>query len=211
MTKEVGISGFAAYVPPYRVGLQNWCEWTGSPWDKTSAVIGRSFRMRGPHQSVYTMAATAVMRLIDSYDIDPRRVGFLGLGTESSTDNSVGAVIVKGMLDEALRTRGLPPINRHCEVPELKHACLGGIYAMDPLQGDILWQFQTPAAMLMQPIVIGQSLYFGTADGALYAVNRFSGQTEWNIMLDAPMSGPLSFASGRLYAHTTDGRLNIIR
>ena len=88
---------------------------------------------------------------------------------------------------------------------------LGGIYAMDPLQGDILWQFQTPAAMLMQPIVIGQSLYFGTADGALYAVNRFSGQTEWNIMLDAPMSGPLSFASGRLYAHTTDGRLNIIR
>ncbi len=130
MTKEVGISGFAAYVPPYRVDLQNWCEWTGSPWDKTSAVIGRSFRMRGPHQSVYTMAATAVMRLIDSYDIDPRRVGFLGLGTESSTDNSAGAVIVKGMLDEALRTRGLPPINRHCEVPELKHACLGGIYAM---------------------------------------------------------------------------------
>ena len=130
MSKEVGISGFAIYVPPYRVDLKDWCQWTESPWDKTSAVIGRSFRMRGPDQSVYTMAATAVMRLIDSYDIDPRRVGFLGLGTESSTDNSAGAVIVKGMLDEALRARGLPPINRHCEVPELKHACLGGIYAM---------------------------------------------------------------------------------
>ena len=130
MSKEVGISGFAVYVPPYRVDLQDWCQWTESPWDKTSAVIGRSFRMRGPDQSVYTMAATAVMRLIDSYEIDPRRVGFLGLGTESSTDNSAGAVIIKGMLDEALRTRGLPPINRYCEVPELKHACLGGIYAM---------------------------------------------------------------------------------
>ncbi|TDJ29478.1 MAG: hydroxymethylglutaryl-CoA synthase family protein [Gammaproteobacteria bacterium] len=130
MSKEVGISGFAVYVPPYRVDLQDWCQWTDSPWDKTSAVIGRSFRMRGPDQSVYTMAATAVMRLIDSYDIDPRRVGFLGLGTESSTDNSAGAVIIKGMLDEALQTRGLPPINRYCEVPELKHACLGGIYAM---------------------------------------------------------------------------------
>ena len=130
MSKEVGISGFAVYVPPYRVDLQDWCEWTGSPWDKTRAVIGHSFRMRGPDQSVYTMAATAVMRLIDNYDIDPRRVGFLGLGTESSTDNSAGAVIIKGMLDEALRARGMPPINRHCEVPELKHACLGGIYAM---------------------------------------------------------------------------------
>jgi hydroxymethylglutaryl-CoA synthase len=127
---EVGISGFAIYVPPYRVDLQDWCEWTGSPWDKTSAVIGRSFRMRGPNQSVYTMAATAVIRLIDRYDIDPRQVGFLGLGTESSTDNSAGAVIVKGMLDEALRARGMPPLNRNCEVPEIKHACLGGIYAM---------------------------------------------------------------------------------
>lgn len=127
---EVGISGMAVYVPPYRVDLEDWCEWTGSPWDKTSAVIGRSFRMRGPEQSVYTMAATAVLRLIDRYEIDPRRVGFLGLGTESSTDNSAGAVIVKGMLDEALRARGMPPLNRNCEVPELKHACLGGIYAM---------------------------------------------------------------------------------
>lgn len=88
---------------------------------------------------------------------------------------------------------------------------LGGIYAIDPLQGDILWQFQATAAMLMQPIVIGRSLYFGTADGVLYAVDRFSGQAEWSITLEASLSAPLSFASGSLYAHTTDGRLNIIR
>jgi hydroxymethylglutaryl-CoA synthase len=102
MSEQVGISGFAIYVPPYRVDLESWCEWTGTPWEKTRAVVGRSFRMRGPAQSVYTMAATAVMRLIERYDIDPQRVGFLGLGTESSTDNSAGAVIIKGMLDEAL-------------------------------------------------------------------------------------------------------------
>ena len=130
MKKRLGISGLAVHVPPYRVSLKDWCEWTESPWDKTNAVIGRSFRMRGPHQSVYTMAATAVMRLIERYDIDPQRVGFLGLGTESSTDNSAGAVIVKGMLNEGLKIQGLPPIGRHCEVPEVKHACLGGIYAV---------------------------------------------------------------------------------
>jgi len=130
MTEQVGISGFAVYVPPYRVDLESWCQWTASPWDKTRAVVGHSFRMRGPAQSVYTMAATAVMRLIERYNIDPSRVGFLGLGTESSTDNSAGAVIVKGMLDEGLRSRGLPPLSRHCEVPEVKHACLGGVYAL---------------------------------------------------------------------------------
>ena len=52
------------------------------------------------------MAATAVMRLIDQYDIDPARVKFLGLGTESSTDNSAGAIIVKGMVDQALIAAG---------------------------------------------------------------------------------------------------------
>jgi hydroxymethylglutaryl-CoA synthase len=130
MNDSVGISGFAVYVPPYRVDLKAWCGWTESPWDKTEAVVGRSFRMRGPAQSVYTIAATAVLRLIERYEIDPARVGFLGLGTESSTDNSAGAVIIKGMIDDALRAKGLPPLSRNCEVPEVKHACLGGVYAL---------------------------------------------------------------------------------
>ena len=130
MNEPVGISGFAVYVPPYRIDLEAWCAWTGNPWDKTKAVVGRSFRMRGPAQSVYTIAATAVLRLIERYDVDPSRVGFLGLGTESSTDNSAGAVIIKGMLDDALKAKGLPALSRNCEVPEVKHACLGGVYAM---------------------------------------------------------------------------------
>ena len=128
--KRIGISGIAAYVPPYRVWLEDWCQWTGNQWPKIREVVGRSFRVRGPDQSVYTMAATAVMRLIDQYDIDPTRVKFLGLGTESSTDNSAGAIIVKGMVDQALAARGKPPIARSCEVPEFKHACLGGVYGM---------------------------------------------------------------------------------
>jgi len=126
----IGISGLAAYIPPYRVWLEDWCNWTDNQWPKIREVVGRSFRVRGPHQSVYTMAANAVIRLIDQYDVDPNRVKFLGLGTESSTDNSAGAIIVKGMVDQALTARGKPPISRRCEVPEFKHACLGGVYGM---------------------------------------------------------------------------------
>ena len=128
--KPIGISGLAAYVPPFRVWLEDWCDWTGDHWPKVREVVGRSFRVRGPDQSVYTMAATAVIRLIDQYDVDPARVKFLGLGTESSTDNSAGAIIVKGMVDQALEARGRAPIARSCEVPEFKHACLGGVYGM---------------------------------------------------------------------------------
>jgi hydroxymethylglutaryl-CoA synthase len=129
-TKSIGISGLAAYVPPYRVWLEDWCNWTGDQWPKVREVVGRSFRVRGPEHSVYTMAATAVLRLIDQYDVDPTRIKFLGLGTESSTDNSAGAIIVKGMVDQALDARGKPAIARSCEVPEFKHACLGGVYGM---------------------------------------------------------------------------------
>lgn len=129
-TQAIGISGIAAYLPPYRVNLQSWCEWTSENWDKIRSVVGHSFRMRGPGENVYTMSATAVMRLIRQYDLDPSRIGFLALGTESSTDNSAGAVIVKGMVNQGLAAEGRPLLPRNCEVPEFKHACLGGIYAI---------------------------------------------------------------------------------
>ena len=118
------------YAPPFRVSLERWCEWTGNPWDKVSSVVGSGFRQPGAHESIYTMAANAVLRLIDQYEIDPREVGYFAFGTESSTDNAAGAVIVRGMVDRALLARGQPRLARACEVPEFKHACLGGVYAV---------------------------------------------------------------------------------
>ena len=100
-----GISGLSLAVPRYRVRLDRWAEWVGARPDKVEAVVGRSFRVCAPDQSVYTMAADAVLDLIRRYDVDPRDVGFLGFGTESSTDNSAGAVIIKGMIDDALKAK----------------------------------------------------------------------------------------------------------
>lgn len=139
MQQSYGISGLSLYVPPYRVNLRDWCDWTGNPWDKISNVVGHGFRMRGPDQSVYTMAANAVLRLIDQNGIDPAHVGFLGLGTESSTDNSAGAVIVRGLVDMALEARGQKLLSRYCEVPEFKHACLGGVYGLKGALRYLAW------------------------------------------------------------------------
>ncbi|WP_096087064.1 hydroxymethylglutaryl-CoA synthase [Agaribacterium haliotis] len=127
---SVGISGLAAYLPRYRTQLEDWCEWTEGSWDKLKDVVGHSFRMRGHHQNVYTMAANAALKLIQQYNIDPRSIGYFAFGTESSTDNSAGAVIVKGLVDQGLVKLGLPKLSRYCEVPEYKHACLGGVYAL---------------------------------------------------------------------------------
>ena len=125
----VGVGAVAIRLPRPRVRLEDWCEWTGEPWPKVRDTVGRSFRVMGPAQSVYTLAADAVLSLILANDVDPRSVGFLALGTESSTDNSAGAILVKGMVDDALEQLGRPRLSRGCEVPEFKHACLGGVYA----------------------------------------------------------------------------------
>lgn len=125
-----GISGMSVYTPPCRVALKEWCNWTGNDWKKVSNVVGDSFRVPSNNENAYTMAASAVLRLILNYEVDPSRVGFLGLGTESSSDNSAGAVIVRGMVDKALKELGMSALSRHCEVPEFKHACLGGVYAL---------------------------------------------------------------------------------
>ena len=125
-----GISGLSLYIPQYRVRLEDWSEWNDESWGRVQGVVGRSFRMRGPKQSVYTLAANAVWRLIRDYDIDPARIGMLALGTESSSDNSAGAIIIKGMINDALVAHGRPELARDCEVPEFKHACLGGIYGL---------------------------------------------------------------------------------
>ena len=31
---NIGISGFASYLPPHRVQLSQWCRWTGDQFDK---------------------------------------------------------------------------------------------------------------------------------------------------------------------------------
>lgn len=126
----------ALALPPFCVSLQDWCDWTGNDWSKVQAVVGQRFRIAGPQQNVYTLAATAVVRLILQGKVDSARVGMLALGTESSTDNAVGAVIVRGLVDVALQRLGLPPLARSIEVPEYKHACLAGVYA---LKGALRW------------------------------------------------------------------------
>lgn len=152
-----GLSAVALYVPRFRVSLESWCEWTDHNWEKISSTVGSSFRLRGPHENVYTMAANAVLRLIRNNELDPLQIGFLALGTESSTDNAAGAIIIRGLVDRGLESLGLPRLPRQLEVPEFKHACLGGIYA---IKGAVRYVSQDGA---------GRSAIVVSADAAEYA------------------------------------------
>ena len=80
--------------------------WTGTSWDKVKSVVGTGFRMPGPgpehlHDGGHRRRCASWTSMTSI----PGACGILALGTESSTDNSAGAVIVRGMLDTALRDR----------------------------------------------------------------------------------------------------------
>ena len=96
--RKFGINGQAMYLPPYRIDLEQWCDWNQVAWNKVRKVVGTGFRIPAPHENVYTMAANAALALILNYDIDPQKIGALILGTESSTDNAIGSIIVKGLV-----------------------------------------------------------------------------------------------------------------
>ncbi len=130
MSDLPGVSGMSLYIPPLRVCLQDWCDWYGQPWEKVNKVVGSGFRMLHPSQDAYTLAANAVLRLIKAYEVDPQQVGMLVLATESSQDNAIGAVIVRGLVDQALDAAGMSRLARGIEVPEIKQACIAGIYGI---------------------------------------------------------------------------------
>lgn len=125
-----GLSGLALHIPKARVSLERWCEWTGAPPDKVRAVVGDAFRVAAGDEDVYTLSANAVLRLVEAYDVDPGRLGYLVLSTESSMDNAVGGPTIKGLVDLGLAARGRPVLSRTIEAFEVKQACLSGMNAL---------------------------------------------------------------------------------
>lgn len=157
-SRPIGISALTPTLPRLRLDLRAWCRWTGRDEGKVTSVTGTGFRMPGPREDALTLAAAAVMRLVRTGTVDPDRVGFLALATESARDGAVGAVIVKGLVDQALRAEGRPPLARECEVPEFKQACLAGIYAMKAAARWLAWDGRGRQAIVVASDVASYAL-----------------------------------------------------
>jgi hydroxymethylglutaryl-CoA synthase len=127
----------AVYVPRLYVDLA--AEWAharavdvGSTPAELVAKVTKGIGMRkiavpDAHEDSATMAAMAALRLIDGLGLDPKRLGYLAVGTETTVDQSKSiAAYVQGMLSRHYRT-DLSEIG----CPQLQFACMGATYALE--------------------------------------------------------------------------------
>ena len=83
----------------------------------------------------------------------------------------------------------------------------GGIYAAAgvPVLHGVKWKFRSGAAVLSTPALSGGSLYFGSNDGNLYALDAAKGTVRWKFKTHGRITSSPAVADGRVYFGSYDG------
>lgn len=136
--QRVGIDAIAVHVPRLYVDLVG--EWAtkraaalGEP--SVEALIGKVKKGVGvvemaipdAHEDSATLAAMAAVKVVLQAGIDPREIGTIAVGTETTVDQSKSiAAYVLGMLE---RRFGIDL--REAGAPQFQFACIGATYALE--------------------------------------------------------------------------------
>lgn len=130
---KVGIDAIHYYIPKTYLPIQDLAEARGIEYAKLNKGLGlESMAIPDVDEDVATMAANAVLRLIEDQKINPKEIGRIYLGTESALDAakataSYAASIVERNLENSYGERSL----KNCDVVDLTFACIGGIDALE--------------------------------------------------------------------------------
>jgi outer membrane protein assembly factor BamB len=82
----------------------------------------------------------------------------------------------------------------------------GMITAMAARTGKLVWRFRA-GAFETSPLVVGKTLYAGSWDHKLYAVNIYTGKARWTFTADHEINSSPAFSGGKIYFGTDGGSL----
>ena len=71
----------------------------------------------------------------------------------------------------------------------------------------VKWKFPTGNRIVSSPVIQGKTIYFGSDDGNIYAVDAESGRQMWKCVTKGAVSSTPAVANGAVYATSYDGRL----
>ena len=75
------------------------------------------------------------------------------------------------------------------------------------LQGNIQWTFSTGGAIQSSPAVAGSTVYFGSRDGKIYAVNAATGAEQWEYQTGSWVDSSPAVVNNIVYVGSNDGNL----
>jgi len=130
----VGIDDLSVYIPGLFLPVKSLAEARNIEYDKLHKGLGlTAMALADVHEDVATMAANAVLDLLQRNKIDPSSVGRLYLGTESSLDGAKPmASYVLDMLNRYYESEeGRKSGFLNCDAVDLTFACIGAVDAME--------------------------------------------------------------------------------
>lgn len=126
---SIGIDAIQWYIPNISFPISKLAEIRGIDPEKLEKGLGL-YQMALPdsNEDVVSMGATAVYRLIKTYDINPKEISRIYVGSESGIDSSkpIGSFVTQ-LIEEQWGER----IFKHCDTVDFTFACIG---ALDALQ-----------------------------------------------------------------------------
>ncbi|WP_353779103.1 hydroxymethylglutaryl-CoA synthase [Winogradskyella sp. 3972H.M.0a.05] len=92
----------------------------------------KSMALVDVNEDAASMAANALLNLIENNNIDPTTIGRVYLGTESAVDGSKPtATYALGTVEQKLSDKYGERCFKHCDVVDLTFACVGAVDAME--------------------------------------------------------------------------------
>ena len=141
---HVGIDAMSFYVPSIYLDLKTLAPSRNLDYDKLSKGLGvLKMALPDTNEDAASMAANAVLKLIKDYNLNPKEIGRLYVGTESGLDGAKPiATYVLGMINKNFQKEShkLEEKNteffENCDAIDMTFACIGGV---DALQNTLDW------------------------------------------------------------------------
>ncbi|HCR76196.1 MAG TPA: hydroxymethylglutaryl-CoA synthase [Chryseobacterium sp.] len=127
-----GIEAASYYVPSLYLEIKDLAEKRGIEPAKLEKGLGLH-KMGFPdvHEDAATFAAEALLKLIQDYNINPKEISRIYLGTESALDAAKPtASYAMQMVEKVLEKEFGERVFRNCDVVDMTFACIGAVDAL---------------------------------------------------------------------------------
>ncbi|AZA99653.1 hydroxymethylglutaryl-CoA synthase family protein [Chryseobacterium joostei] len=127
-----GIEAASYYVPSLYLEIKDLAEKRGIEPAKLEKGLGlHKMGLPDVHEDAATFAAEALLRLIKDYNINPKEIARIYLGTESALDAAKPtASYAMQMVEKVLEGEFGERVFRNCDVVDMTFACVGGVDAL---------------------------------------------------------------------------------